>query len=552
MRPLLLFAAGLCGLAVLPAAAQDDAAKVDYKIEIDPKSVFSTLRDRDGKRSRVVRLQFTVKRVSDGAVVTSVGKDEIVIEEDGVKVANLDISPPRSQQLTTILAIDISGSMDRNNKMEQAKEAALKFLDRLDDRADVGLILFDHEIKVAEAPAGRPELVLAHRAKLRQIIKEAKPQGGTAYLDATVKAVELLRGIRGRRAVVVMTDGVDMNSKVKLEQAIEAAQIAELPVYTVGIGKPGRNETVTTVLVLDRSFSMLGKADDADELKKIDALKVAAVRFVELMRAGARTIVQSFSEKVDPLEGDFTDDKTRLAGRIRALKPFGGTALYDATYAGIETLMAKNVGGRRAVVVLTDGKDEGPGSKQTDDAVIERAKEEKIPLYMLGLGKTDEINEPVMRKMAKETGGEYYHAGNQKKLLEVFENLSIQLHDDGIDEKSLRALAEQTGGKYLHVENTSELSFFYEKLADEFQQTYKVQFDSRRASHDGTARGLDVKIVRGGRVISTAEKGVDYVVRGIVVPQMSYGVYLVFLAGLAALLVFPALVKRIYKGFGGT
>src|SRR5215203_5344552 len=60
MRPLLLFAAGLGGLAALPAAAQE-ADKVDYKIEIDPKSVFSTLRDRDGKRSRVVRLQFTVK-----------------------------------------------------------------------------------------------------------------------------------------------------------------------------------------------------------------------------------------------------------------------------------------------------------------------------------------------------------------------------------------------------------------------------------------------------------------------------------------------------------
>ena len=548
--PFVLVALAFAGLAVMPASAQEES-KATYRVKIDRKSVFSNLRERDGKQRRMVSLQFQIERVADSSVVVGVPRDEIVVEEDGVKVAGLEIFQPRAHQLTTVLAMDVSGSMARNNKMRQAQQAALAFLDRLDERADVGLILFDHQIKVAEPPAGDPARQKEHRQRLREIIQQATPQGGTAYLDATVRAVEMLKGIGGRRAVVLMTDGVDMNSKHTLKNAIERAQASEVPVYTLGIGNPGSNEPVSTVLVLDRSGSMIGKADDTDKLRKIDALKRAAARFVELMRPGAKTTLLPFSSKVDKPE-NFTTDRAALEARIRALKAHGGTLLYDATFAGIETLEASGVKGKRAVVVLTDGKDESPGSRRSDADVIARAREVGIPLYMLGLGRPGEIDEPVMRKMAKETGGAYYHAGSQKKLLELFENLSIELHDDGIDEKSLRALADQTGGKYIHVSEISKLTFFYEQLADELQQTYRVTFESRRTSHDGTARGIDVKIVRGNQVLSVAEKGVDYVVRGVLVPEMSYGVYLVFLGGLGLLLMFPAVLRRIYRGYGGT
>ena len=129
-------------------------------------------------------------------------------------------------------------------------------------------------------------------------------------------------------------------------------------------------------------------------------------------------------------------------------------------------------------------------------------------------------------------------------------HLSIQLHDDGIDESSLGELAAKTGGKYTHVSKVSELQVFYERLAEELQSTYKVTFESRRPSHDGTARGIDVKVLRKGKVVSTGGAA-DVVARGVAVPQMSYGVYLFFLAALAALLAAPAAVRRIYRGFGG-
>jgi VWFA-related protein len=533
---------------VCPAWAQTDP--IDYSVTVDSSSVVSAIRTRDGKQARYVSFQFTLKNLRDGAIVTSVPKEEIVVEEDGRKVLELELFPPQSQSLSVILAIDISGSMAHGNRMDEIKRAALAFLDRMDARADVGLVLFDHEVKTAVAPVRDPAQLRAHREEIRRLIREARPQGGTAYHDATVRATQLLKGIRGRKAIILMTDGMDTNSKLPLNQAILAAQANEVPVYTVGIGQPGKNDPFSTVLVLDRSGSMVQPADEDGEETRIEALKKAAKRFVELMRKNARATLIPFSDTIDIPE-PFTNDLDILRDRIDRLKARGGTLLYDATFHGIETLTTADPPGKRAVVVLTDGQDEAPGSRRSDRAVIARAKEAQIPLYMLGLGPREEINEEVMRRMADETGGKYFHAGSERKLIEVFENLSIDLHDDGIDEESLTRLARETGGKYTHVKDLSQLSLLYERLAEELQSTYKVTFVSRRASFDGTARGIDVRVVRDGRTVSTIGRA-DDIARGIVVPQMSYSVYLVFLAVLMGLLAIPGGVHRIYRAFGGT
>ena len=67
-----------------------------------------------------------------------------------------------------------------------------------------------------------------------------------------------------------------------------------------------------------------------------------------------------------------------------------------------------------------------------------------------------------------------------------------------------------------------------------------------------SAAGIDVTVVgRDGKARSTKGR-VDDVARGVAVPQMSYGVYLFFLALLGALLGAPAAVRRLYRGYGGT
>jgi VWFA-related protein len=558
MRILLAIAVAALLVAVVPGTAQN-TTPLSYQIDIDKNEhgenrVFASSRERNGKKALYVTVHFRVRHVPDGQDA-DVEKADIVVREDGHRVHELEILSPRTA-LNTVLAMDISGSMENTSgtsgirKIDEAKKAAGIFLDNLSPTSEVGLILFDHRMFLEEPPRREAASYAEHRRKILQLIESARPRGGTAYLDAAAKAVNMLRDIAGRRAVVVMTDGVDMNSKQTVGEVIKRANVYQVPIYTLGIGELGKYKNVTTVLVLDHSGSMKEKADANDQRTKIEALRTAASRFVELMRRDAKTTLQPFSSEVDGMPSNFTDDKQFMIRGIKELQPVGGTSLYDATYAGLETLAAARRDGRKAVVVLTDGRDEAPGSRVSAELVIERAKELKYPLYMLGLGQKDEINETVMKRMAQETGGKYFHAGNEQKLFDIFENLSIDLHDDGINEKELRELAEKTGGKFFWARDAAKLPGFFRDLATELQSTYTVTFASRRSSHDGTARGIDISIERGGVRLSNVGSA-DYNVHGVVVPEMDYRIYLVLLVFLGVFLLAPAGVRHLYRFYGG-
>ena len=90
---------------------------------------------------------------------------------------------------------------------------------------------------------------------------------------------------------------------------------------------------------------------------------------------------------------------------------------------------------------MTDGIDNT--SRRRVPEVLERAREAKVPLYLLGFGRKGEIDTETMRRLAAETGGKFYHATNETSLIEIFENLSMDLHDDGVDETSLRPARER-------------------------------------------------------------------------------------------------------------
>jgi VWFA-related protein len=535
-----------------PIRGQDTSSAVQPLYRIDDLRVHSAIRDRAGKPERYVTVEFTVKRASDGEPVADIGKDELKVLEDGLPVSDLEIYQPRTQDpLTGVLTLDISGSMNDHGKMDQARKAAGTFLDLLHDKVDCGLILFNHEIVQPTIPPIRdPKRFQENRQAVRQRIVTVKASGGTAYLDAATEAIHMLKDVPGRRAVLLMTDGVDTNSKTTIEEVIKLAQETGVPIYTLGVGEPGKKEPVSSILVLDCSGSMNDRADNRDRVTKIQALHESATRYIDLVRADSQTAVVPFNDKV--ARSDFTKDKSQLKGFVEKLEADGETALFDAIMVALQALEEEKPAGKKVVVALTDGVDNR--SRFTEKDVIAEAKRQKVPLHLLGLGRVDvnppEIDERVMRHMATATGGNYYHARNRQSLFEIFEDLSIQIHDDGIDEEALKLLASQTGGTYKQARDVSELQSIYRSLAEELQSTYTVKFASRRASHDGTARGIDISVWRNGVPLSDVAMA-SYNVHGVVVPEMSGGVYLGFLGLLGVLLALPVGIKRLYRFYGG-
>ena len=488
-----------------------------------------------------VTVEFKITEAADDRLATDVKKEEIVVEEDGQRVNELTIHQPKAADpLTAVLVLDVSGSMSDGGKIDAAKRAAELFLDTLHPGADCGLVLFDHRIKEAVPPAGKQDRLASHRQGLRTRIRAATPDGGTAYLDATAAAIEMLQGVKGRRAILLMTDGVDLNSKHTLDDVIKLADLAQTPIYVLGVGEPGKKEPVSTVLVLDKSGSMIAPAERNSTTPKIVALRQAADRFLDLMRPGARISLLPFSTRPDPA-GPFQTNKSVLKQHIRKLRPEGETALFDAIYDGIETLVAARHDGRLSVVALTDGIDNT--SRRRVEEVVARAKEVEIPVHMLGFGRSGELDEKTMATLAKATGGQYYHAENEQKLTQIFERLSIQLHDDGIDEEALTRLAKETGGKYFHSSDLADLPRYYRGLAEELQTTYTITFPSRRQTHDGSTRQIEISVVRNGVRLSDVASAA-YHVHGVVVPKLDRHVYLILLAAIGGLLAVPAAFRR--------
>lgn len=559
MRKYFLLAIPLLALAVLHAPAQSDK-NPKYKISFNPdKDVEQLDVGPAGEKGIFVKVKYSITTEAGQAVDELEGDHFLVVEENGKFVQKIPLQRKVNKDLSVMLTIDTSGSMKEFDRMSQARGAAEAFLKKLPASTDCGLLLFDHvtrrELNAMQEEKG-PLIKLAptgNRALLLQKIMATQPRGGTAFIDATLDSVDVLRTVRGRdRAVVLMTDGIDLNSKGAIKDIItEATRDPNnlIRIYTVGIGEPGKKIPVNTVLVLDHSGSMIPPVDDTEKKPKIKALHEATERYLDTVSRHGRVSIIPFSSNVS-IPWAFRDKaripelKKKVAKEFEpggGLAPQGETAVFDATYEGVCLLEADNSPGKRAIVAMTDGQDNS--SRRRVEEVIERAKEAKIPLYLIGFGREGEIDEVTMRDMAKSTGGQFYHAKNTEKLIEIFESISSDLHDDGIDEETLKEIATKTGGKYYPVKNASELKVILEQVTQSIKQEPHVYFKSLNQRADGTLRRVTLSLTDAEGKKEDEQSG-GYLKRGLVVAEMNHIIYLVLLVGIGALIALPGLLRR--------
>src|ERR1700751_6043925 len=204
---------------------------------------------------KVVTMAVTV-RDKHGAIVPNLTKDDFTLAEDGrpqtIKYFNHDTSLP----LTLGLLVDTS--MSQGNVLDSEKTASEHFLDQMmtDAHDRAFLIQFAREVDLlADISADKNKL----RAALDQIgapqfsnVSDTQDSGssghrfsggGTTLYNAIYLASnELMKNKPDRKAIIVLTDGVDRGSKESLFSAIEAAQRANTVVYAIFFkGQEGGN-----------------------------------------------------------------------------------------------------------------------------------------------------------------------------------------------------------------------------------------------------------------------------------------------------------------------
>lgn len=159
-------------------------------------------------------------------LVTGLSREEFEVYEDGERQRILDFYP-EDRPITLAILLDSSGSM--HEKIDEVHEAASSFVDALRDEDHALVIDFDDKVfLIQELTSNKPDL--------KETIESTKAIGATALYDAMHAAFRKLRGIDGRKAIVLLSDGEDTASQFSYGRVLEEAKANNVIIYGIGLG----------------------------------------------------------------------------------------------------------------------------------------------------------------------------------------------------------------------------------------------------------------------------------------------------------------------------
>ena len=222
----------ISALALLRASAQDTTFSTDVKVV----NVLATVRNKQGQ------------------IVQNLKQDDFTLQEDGRAQTIRYFSKETDLPLTLGLLIDTS--MSQRRVLGQERTASYRFLDQvLREEKDMAFVLhFDREVELLQdltSSRKRFETALTDLETPQPVQhgggggrgypgggggypRGGRHGGGTMLYDAVLLASdELMKKQHGRKALIILSDGVDTGSKTSLTSAIASAQRADTLVYSI-------------------------------------------------------------------------------------------------------------------------------------------------------------------------------------------------------------------------------------------------------------------------------------------------------------------------------
>lgn len=240
--------------------------------------------------------------------------------------------------------------------------------------------------------------------------------------------------------------GTYVSWRIRLRPVLFALRMLTLAALTVALARPQSShvtesidsEGIDIVLSLDVSGSML-----AEDLKpnRIEASKKVAIDFVDQRPTDRIGLVIFSGESLT--QCPITIDHNVLKEQINAIKNgllVDGTAIGDGLATAVDRIR-KTTGKSKVIILLTDGVNNtgriGP------ETALDIAKAYKVRVYTIGLGTIGEapmpvtlpdgstikqmakveIDEPLLKQIAGETGGKYFRATNNTSLAAIYKEI---------------------------------------------------------------------------------------------------------------------------------
>jgi Ca-activated chloride channel family protein len=188
----------------------------------------------------------------------------------------------------------------------------------------------------------------------------------------------------------------------------------------------------------------------------ISRLKTAVKEFLAAVPSRDQVTLLGFNDSIFPLTRRAVDPAERIKA-VDRLAPWGATALYDVILRGVDMLGKQP--GRRAMIVFSDGEDQGSHSSITD--VERRLQASDVTLYMIGQGRGVEV-----------------------------ESLKT----------IMQRLVEPTGGRALFTDNIDQLHAAFSDLLEELSNQYLLGYESTNTKRDETFRKISLRVDGHSRV----------------------------------------------------
>jgi Ca-activated chloride channel family protein len=243
------------------------------------------LRELHYQEQEQVRLVLLPTVVTDrrGRLKQGLGAEDFRLYEDYVPQEIKYFGTEANQPISIAFLLDVSGSMRQLGKLDEAKEAIRVFVNSFGDDDRFGLICFaDDQVAWVTEFTSDAELF-----ELRLDVQKA--YGQTAIIDALAATPRLVdEQIKGRKAIVLITDGIDNASRMSPFEAIRLARSVNVPIYTIGFssfidGLLPKGTLESRQLVLqhfsEETGGLLFSVNDPDDLKEAVLVIQQEMRF---------------------------------------------------------------------------------------------------------------------------------------------------------------------------------------------------------------------------------------------------------------------------------
>jgi Ca-activated chloride channel homolog len=224
-----------------------------------------------------------------------------------------------------------------------------------------------------------------------------------------------------------------------------------LPQSAFHLFEDGASQTISHFASEDVPLDLILAIDVSGSMKDaMPTVKESVKEFLSALSSGDQVTLLGFNDSIFTLTRRTKDPGQRLRA-VDRLAPWGSTALYDVIIAGADMLGRET--GRKAMLVFTDGEDQGSHASLTD--AERRLQASDMTLFMIGQGRGVK-SEPLKRIMNR--------------------------------------LALVTGGRALMTEKVDELRSAFAEMLRELSNQYLLGFTPTNGRHDGTLRHLRVEV----------------------------------------------------------